>query len=153
MLGTCPRGRLAMTRSKGFTLIELMVVVAIVALLLSIAIPAYNDSVRKGRRAEATSELGKLQMAQERWRADHATYGTLANIGGVTPLASGYYTVAVATPGGNCASGVAASNANSFSITATATGAQASDTGCATIVLTSLCGTVSKTSTGGAKCW
>ena len=142
-----------MTRSKGFTLIELMVVVAIVALLLSIAIPAYQDSVRKGRRAEAASELGSLQMAQERWRADHASYGTLAQIGGVSPLANGYYTVAVSTPAGNCASGVAASAANSYAITATAAGAQAADTGCATMVLTSLCGTVTRTSTGGAKCW
>ena len=142
-----------MNRNKGFSLIELMVVVAIVAIILSIAIPAYTDSVRKSRRAAAASELGKLQMAQERWRADHATYGTLANVGGVATLPPGHYTVAVATPGGNCASGVAAANTNSFSITATAAGAQASDTQCATMTITSLCGVITKSSTGGGTCW
>ena len=146
-------GVAGMRRTRGFTLIELMVVVAIVAIILSIAIPAYSESVRKSRRASAASELGQLQMAQERWRADHATYGTLANIGGVSPMANGFYTVAVSTPGGNCASGVAASAANSFAITATATGEQASDTRCATLVITSLCGTITKTSTGGGNCW
>jgi type IV pilus assembly protein PilE len=138
---------------RGFTLIELMVVVAIVAILAAIAIPSYNEQVRKSRRAEAASELARLHMAQERWRADRPTYGTLAQIGGVATMPNGYYTISVATPGGNCASGVAASNANSFSITATAAGAQLSDTRCATMTLTSLCGTVTKTSTGGGQCW
>ena len=94
-------------------------------------------------------------MAQERWRSDNTTYtGTLANIGGVSPLPSGFYTIGLSTPGGNCASGVAASNSNSFAVTATAAGAQAADTRCATMVLTSLCGTVTRTSTpAGNTCW
>ena len=137
----------------GFTLIELMVVVSIVAILAAIAIPSYNEQVRKSRRAEAASELARLQMAQERWRADRPNYATLAQLGATSPIPSGYYTLAVATPAGNCASGVAASAANSFSITATAAGAQASDSKCATMTLTSLCGTVTKTSTGGGECW
>lgn len=142
-----------MHRHNGFTLIELMVVLAVAGILLAIAVPAYNGQIRKSRRAEATSELGRLQLAQERWRADRATYGTLANIGGVSPIPSGYYTIAVTTPSGNCANGTAASSANSFTLTATAAGEQATDTGCATMVLTSLCGVVSKTSTGGDRCW
>ena len=143
-----------MKRRSGFTLIELLVVIAIVAILAAIAIPSYIDQVRKGRRSTAISTLGQLQLAQERWRADRSTYGSLANIGGVSPLPDGYYTVAVSTPGGNCANGAAASPANSFAITATATGAQASDTKCATLVVTSLCGVIAKTSTpAGNACW
>lgn len=143
-----------MKSNRGFTLIELMVVVAIVGILASIALPAYLQYVREGRRGEAIGELGRLQLAQERWRADHANYGTLAQIGGVATLPSGYYTISAGTPGGSCANGTGASNANSFVLTATAAGAQAADTGCATIVLTSLCGAISKTSTGGgSSCW
>jgi len=142
-----------MIRSRGFTLIELMIVVAVIGILAAIAVPAFNEQLRKSRRSEAMEELSDLQLRQERWRADHATYGSLADIGGSSPLASGNYTVAVSTPGGNCATGVAASSANSFAITATATGAQANDTKCATMTLTSLCGVVSRTSTAAGDCW
>ncbi len=139
---------------RGFTLIELMIVIAVVGILAAIAIPSYSSYVIKGRRTDAKAELGKLQMAQEGRRANFSTYGTLAQIGGVTPLPSGYYSIAISTPGGNCSTGAAASSANSFALTATAIGAQASDTQCATLTLTSLCGTVSKTSTGGGTtCW
>lgn len=143
-----------MKRTQGFTLIELMVVVAIVAILAAIAIPAYTDQVRKGRRSEAISELSRLQMGQERWRADHSAYGTLNEAGGSSPLPSGYYTIAASAPSGTCASGTVASNANSFAFTATAAGAQFSDARCATLKLTSLCSVVSKTSTpSGNTCW
>lgn len=137
----------------GFTLIELMVTIAIVGILAAIAIPSYDTYVRKGRRAEAKSEIGKLQMGMERWRADHATYGTIAQGGGAASISSGFYTFAVSTPGGNCASGTAATNRNSFAITATAAGAQVVDTKCVTLTLTSLCGVITKSSTGGGTCW
>ncbi len=94
----------------GFTLIELMIVVAIVGILAAIAYPSYTDSVRKGRRAEATTALYGIQLAQEKWRANKPTYGTLANVwGGVTTTENGYYTLAIT---GN--------NATEYSATATA---------------------------------
>jgi len=94
----------------GFTLIELMIVVAIVGILASIAYPSYMDSVRKGRRAEATTALYGIQLAQEKWRANNATYGTLANVwGGVSTTENGYYTLAIT---GN--------TATAYSVTATA---------------------------------
>lgn len=90
----------------GFTLIELMIVVAIVGILAAIAYPSYTDSVRKGRRAEATTALYGIQLAQEKWRANNPTYGTLANVwGGVTTTENGYYTLAIT---GNTASAYSA---------------------------------------------
>lgn len=63
-----------MRSNRGFTLIEVMVVSAIVVLLLSIAIPAYTEQMRKSRRSDALRALGDIQLTQERWRANHATY-------------------------------------------------------------------------------
>jgi len=146
-----------MQRARGFTLIELMIAVAVIGILAAIAIPSYNEQIRRGRRAEAHAELGRLQLAQERWRADRSAYASnaqLSNIGGVATLPSGYYTIALSTPSGNCANDTAASAANSYTITATAAGNQAGDSRCATIVLTSLCGVISKSSTpAGNQCW
>ena len=66
----------------GFTLIELMIVVAVVAILAAIAVPAYNEQVRKSRRSDAVSAVGQYQLAMERWRADHPSY---ANDGSGAP--------------------------------------------------------------------
>lgn len=60
--------------ARGFTLIELMVVVAIVAIIAAIAIPSYTEQVRKSRRADAARAVGELQLQLERWRAEHPTY-------------------------------------------------------------------------------
>jgi type IV pilus assembly protein PilE len=62
--------------APGFTLIELMVVVAVVAILASIAIPAYHDSVRKGRRGQAKADLVELAQTLERHYTVHGRYDT-----------------------------------------------------------------------------
>lgn len=62
---------------KGFTLIELMIVVAIVAILASIAIPSYRSYVLRAGRVEAMSALTTIAALQERHRLDHNGYGTL----------------------------------------------------------------------------
>ena len=155
-----------MKKQLGFTLLELMAVVTVIAILAAIAVTSYRDQILKSKRAEAKQVLSDLALRQEKWRLNNATYtstlgtGGLAYSGGAGALAtqtpSGYYNLALSTPGTTpvCpGSGATPSSANSFRITATATGDQADDTQCATIVLTSLCGTVQKTSTGGGTCW
>jgi type IV pilus assembly protein PilE len=62
------------TKNKGFTLIELMVTVAIVTILATIAIPAYTQYVQRGKIAEATSTLASLRVQMEQFFQDNRTY-------------------------------------------------------------------------------
>lgn len=64
--------------TQGFTLLELMITVAIVAILASIAYPSYVESVRKGRRAEARAALTELMQQQERFMTQNNTYRAFA---------------------------------------------------------------------------
>lgn len=75
-----PRGQ------RGFTLIEVMIVVAIVAILSAIAYPTYRDSVLKGRRAEARTALMELMQQQERYMTQNNTYMTFAAGAANTPF-------------------------------------------------------------------
>jgi type IV pilus assembly protein PilE len=109
----------ARPRAAGFTLVEVMIVAAVIAILATIAVPSYLDYVRKARRADAITRISQVQQAQERWRANNAAYGTLANLGIGATNADGYYTLSVP-----------ANAAASYQVLATATGAQLSDTNC-----------------------
>ncbi len=104
--------------SKGFTLIELMIVVVVVAVLAAIAIPAYQNYVERARRADAKSALLAVQLAQEKYRANNPTYGTLAQIGAGSESPDQYYNIAVTVNGGT---------PSTYTATATPTGAQAGD--------------------------
>jgi len=67
---------------KGFTLIELMIVVAIIGILAAIAIPNFMSYQCKAKQSEAKSALGQIKVMQEAYRAEHDTYGSdLTNIG------------------------------------------------------------------------
>ena len=76
-----------MKRHAGFTLIELMVTIAIVAIIAAIAVPMFGEQLARSRRSEAIATLADLQLRQERWRSNHATYGTLDEVVGTTAAA------------------------------------------------------------------
>ncbi len=68
-----------MKNSRGFTLIELMIVGAIVAILAIIAIPSYLTYVRQSRRASAETTLQQIGLLEERYRADNSSYLAASN--------------------------------------------------------------------------
>lgn len=70
---------------RGFTLIELMVVVAVIAIIAAIALPNFNEQMRKSRRSDALAQMGQVQLALERWRADCPTYAQNAACTGTHP--------------------------------------------------------------------
>lgn len=117
-----------MNSKFGFTLIELLIAVAIVGLLAMVALPAYQDSMRKSRRSEAHAGLVKMQLEQENFRMLNSAYtgdfGTGAN--DITAHVADNYNIAIS-----------GTSATAYTLTATAvTGSsQASDIGCTSITL------------------
>lgn len=89
------------SRDRGFTLIELMIAVVVVAILAAVALPSFLDSIRKGRRSEAFSALAAIQQAQERWRTNNASYASNLSASAPTGLnipsttANGYYSLSL----------------------------------------------------------
>jgi len=110
------------SRESGFTLIELMIAVAIIGILSAIALPSYQQYVRQARRSDGQALLLDMQGKQEKWRINNTTYGSLAEIGG-TPTSS-YYDFTVT---GN--------SVTAYTLAATAKSSQATDTGCATLTI------------------
>lgn len=109
-----------MRSTRGFTLVELLLVVAIVAILAAVAIPAYGRYAFRARRADGQELLLRVASAQERYYAAYNKYGALADIGFASPMSEkGYYSVTVDIP--------AADKGQAFTATASAVGVQAQD--------------------------
>ncbi|MSQ69057.1 MAG: type IV pilin protein [Gammaproteobacteria bacterium] len=136
----------------GMTLIELMVVLAVVGILTAIAYPSYQGSVSKARRADGKTLLLDIAARQERYFMDSSSYTTtLTQLGyGVGTLTSsdGFYSATVAA-------GPSGSITSSYTITATPVTAQwgnGGDTQCGNLLLDSRGNQTSSLGTTAA-CW
>jgi type IV pilus assembly protein PilE len=115
----------------GFTLIELMIAVAIAGIVLAVALPAYQESTRKGRRADAFAAIAAIQQSQERWRANNPEYSTSVSGLGVTEPA--LYSLSIS--GSALATG--------YIVTAVGRGSQANDKQCKKLSLQMVNGNIS----------
>lgn len=116
---------------NGVTLIELMIVVAIVGILSSIAVYTFGGATEKARRSDATTALLRMAENQEKFYSASNSYNYTADetqIGGASTN-EGYYILSSTTP----------ADGTSFTLTATAVtgGAQANDTLCSVVTLNS----------------
>ena len=110
---------------SGFTLIEVMMVVAIVAILTAIAIPNYFQFIARGHRSEARATLTQAAQWMERWRTERGTY-----VGAALPAA-----LTRSPAAGTQMYGIGVvSAANTYTLTATAQGPMAGD-GCGNLTL------------------
>lgn len=87
----------AQAKQRGFTLIELMIVVAVVAILAAIAVPSYQESVRKGRRGQAKADVVEVVQLAERYRTVNNTYNGFDVANSTSPsTGTAFYTLAIA---------------------------------------------------------
>jgi len=86
-----------MDNARGFSLIELMVALVVLAILTAVALPSYQGYVRKARRTDAMDALLAIQLLQEKYRANNPSYGTLAEVGfDAAKSLEGHYEIALA---------------------------------------------------------
>lgn len=141
-----------MKKRNGFTLVELMIALAIASILAAIAYPSYQDSVRKSRRADCEGALVGFASAMERYFTTNNVYTGAGPAGADTGAPTVYFTqcpVGGGTPSYNLT--IQAATATTYTLQAAPINAQANDA----------CGTLSlsqanvKTASGGtvASCW
>lgn len=107
----------------GFTMIELMIVMGVIAILVTIAYPLFTSQIQKGRRADAQQQLLDVALEQEKYRANNVTYGSCEDLYGAGNPCP-------AVPGGDnwgYTLAITENTATTYTIEATATGDQTSD--------------------------
>lgn len=138
------------TTQRGFSLMELMIVVVVIGILVAIALPAYQDSLTRGRREDGKAKMSEVAQKLERYYSEKLTFTSdLTKLGYATDVSvasdRGYYTITIAANDGSTL-------ASSFKITGTPTGVQASkDTLCRKLYLTS--DNVRTAEGTGNNCW
>ena len=128
-------------RYMGFSLIELMITVAVVAILSAVAYPSYQQYLLTSHRVDAKKMLLDAANRQEIYFMDFNQYAsTVAALGINAQSESGYYDVAIAVVG------------NSYIMSATPVGSQAKDTGCTQFAINEV-GVKTATGTAANDCW
>ncbi len=113
-----------MRKNAGFSLIELMIVLAIIAIIATFAVPSYFDQIRKAKRSDALAMLMQIQLKEESWRSDNQSYITGIRVTDGTPNL-GVDTSSVTT----YVFSIPSANSNTYTISAVAQGEQAKDGG------------------------
>jgi type IV pilus assembly protein PilE len=136
---------------KGFTLIEMMIVLAIIGILAAIALPSYQDSVRKSRRSDAVVMMSKIQQAEEKWRANNVSYSSILGTNGLN-ITSGADTATIKTESAYYDVVVSGTSGSGYIITAKADTAksQSKDTSCTPLIMSINNGNATGTPTA---CW
>jgi type IV pilus assembly protein PilE len=106
-------------RFSGFTLIELMIVVAIIGILAGVAYPAYTDYVLRANRADGKAGLLNLQVAQEKYRANCPQYAVGIHATALTCGSTHNLVSTTSSPNGKYTLAITAGNATSYTLTAT----------------------------------
>jgi len=115
----------------GFTLTELVIVMAVMAILLAIAYPSYLSQAIKSRRADGHNLLYEAAQRQQQFFTENNAFTATVGNGGlemVTASQEGYYTLSITQPGG----------ATSYTLTGTTVAPQTADTNCGNLTLTHL---------------
>ena len=143
-------GCAAQRRQAGFTLIEMMIVVAIIAILAAVAYPSYQDSIRKSARADAQADLMELAQASERFFTLNNRYDqTRAGVVYVLPFAQSPRSgVAVRYNIGF----VSAAPGQAYVLQAVPQGAQVAEV-CGTLTINQAGVTTPAVGTDGRNCW
>lgn len=142
---------LSLRPQRGFTLTEMMIVIAIIGIISAFAYPSYVEQVRKSKRSDAKIALQQIAQRQESNFIKNYTYGA-------SLTALGYAADTIPSPEDNYQITVSAATATSYTLQATPTSgsSQAQDSKCANFTLDHMGRRVAKDSGGAVttdKCW
>lgn len=139
-----------MKKTNGFTLVELLIVVAIIGIIGAIAYPSFADSAKKARRSDGKTAMLGVMFAQQKFRGNCPTYAS--TIGSANDCATTTIQASSTTENDYYTISLSGASANAYVITATAKGVQTNDTGCTALTIS-----VSAAAPKGAKapqsCW
>lgn len=132
-----------LSRRQGFTLLELLFALVIIAVLAAVAYPMYINQVRASRRSDAMNALLRIQLTEEKYRANNTSYASAGSLGVSSTSPDGYYSISIPS-----------ANASGFTATATPLAAtdQAKDS-CGKFQIDQDGPVTNQSGYAGASCW